>query len=55
MRWRIKGNGTINIFIETLEKNKASVTLRRSFGNDIEGACGQLRARFINDKIENNG
>ena len=46
---------TINKFIETLEKNKASVTLRRSFGNDIEGACGQLRARFINDKIENNG
>ena len=45
----------INKFIETLEKNKASVTLRRSFGNDIEGACGQLRARFINDKIENNG
>lgn len=53
----LKGSGkdTINKFIETLEKNKASVTLRRSFGNDIEGACGQLRARFINDKIENNG
>ena len=53
----LKGSNkdTINKFIETLEKNKASVTLRRSFGNDIEGACGQLRARFINDKIENNG
>lgn len=53
----LKGSSkdTINKFIETLEKNKASVTLRRSFGNDIEGACGQLRARFINDKIENNG
>ena len=53
----LKGSGkdTINKFIETLEKNKASVTLRRSFGNDIEGACGQLRARFINDKIKNNG
>ncbi len=50
----LKGSNqdTIKTFIDTLERNKASVTLRRSFGNDIEGACGQLRARFINDKIE---
>ena len=53
----LKGSNqdTIKTFIDTLERQKASVTLRRSFGNDIEGACGQLRARFINDKIENNG
>ena len=50
----LKGSNqdTIKTFIDTLERHNASVTLRRSFGNDIEGACGQLRARFINDKIE---
>ena len=50
----LKGSNqdTIKTFIDTLERHNTSVTLRRSFGNDIEGACGQLRARFINDKIE---
>ena len=37
----------IKEFMSILEKNGASVTLRRSFGNDIEGACGQLRANYI--------
>ncbi len=34
-------------FMERLEKLGLSVTLRRKMGNDIEGACGQLRRKFI--------
>lgn len=37
-------------FIAVLEKNGVSVTLRRSMGNDIEGACGQLRVKYLAEK-----
>ncbi|MDY6367862.1 MAG: 23S rRNA (adenine(2503)-C(2))-methyltransferase RlmN [Clostridia bacterium] len=38
-------------FVGLLTKNGLSATLRRSMGADIEGACGQLRRRYIeNDK-----
>ena len=37
----------IKEFISVLEKNGASVTLRRSFGNDIEGACGYAVAGVV--------
>lgn len=37
-------------FLEILEKNGISATLRRSMGNDIGGACGQLRARYLESK-----
>ncbi|MDR3185554.1 MAG: 23S rRNA (adenine(2503)-C(2))-methyltransferase RlmN [Christensenellaceae bacterium] len=30
-------------FLDTLKKASLSVTIRRSLGDDIEGACGQLR------------
>ena len=39
-------------FMNELTKRNVSVTLRRSMGNDIEGACGQLRRKFIGDKGE---
>ena len=33
---------TIKIYIETLERNNITVTVRRSRGKDIDAACGQL-------------
>ena len=30
-----------------LEKCGINVTIRREMGSDIDGACGQLRRRFI--------
>lgn len=39
-------------FLGVLEKCGISATLRRSMGNDIGGACGQLRASYLKD--ENN-
>ncbi len=39
---------TIDNFAKILKSYKINVTTRRSLGNDIDGACGQLRRRFIN-------
>ncbi len=36
-------------FFDTLKQSKINVTLRRSLGNDIDGACGQLRRRVIKE------
>lgn len=38
---------TIKDFIDNLNKLGISATLRRSQGNDIAGACGMLRAKYI--------
>ncbi|MFD0963512.1 23S rRNA (adenine(2503)-C(2))-methyltransferase RlmN [Pseudofulvibacter geojedonensis] len=35
-------NEALNRYIETLEKHKIAVTVRRSRGKDIDAACGQL-------------
>ncbi len=40
---------TIKEFMDTLDKYNISNTLRRSMGNDIEGACGQLRNKYIQE------
>lgn len=32
-----------------LEGNGISATVRRTMGSDIDGACGQLRRRYVND------
>ncbi|MCI5621890.1 MAG: 23S rRNA (adenine(2503)-C(2))-methyltransferase RlmN [Lachnospiraceae bacterium] len=34
-------------FKNKLEKNRINVTIRREMGRDIDGACGQLRKRFL--------
>lgn len=34
-------------FLHKLEKLGVSATIRKSLGNDIEGACGQLRRRYL--------
>lgn len=36
-------------FLKKLENLGISATIRRSLGNDIEGACGQLRRRYLEE------
>ncbi|MEG2274614.1 MAG: 23S rRNA (adenine(2503)-C(2))-methyltransferase RlmN, partial [Clostridia bacterium] len=38
---------SINNFLNVLEQNKVSCSLRRTMGGDIDGACGQLRQSYI--------
>ena len=42
---------TVRRFMDTLEKLHISVTRRREMGDDIEGACGQLRRKTISEGI----
>ncbi|MCQ2603269.1 MAG: radical SAM protein, partial [Clostridia bacterium] len=37
------------LFLDKLTALNVSATIRRSLGNDIEGACGQLRRRYISE------
>ena len=37
-------------FKNKLEKNGINVTIRREMGRDIDGACGQLRKRYMGEK-----
>lgn len=37
-------------FKNKLEKQGINVTIRRELGQDIDGACGQLRKRYLGDK-----
>jgi 23S rRNA (adenine2503-C2)-methyltransferase len=37
-------------FLKRLEALGVSATIRRSLGNDIEGACGQLRRRYLEEQ-----
>ena len=37
-------------FKNKLEKSGINVTIRREMGSDIDGACGQLRRRFVEKK-----
>ncbi|MCM1251647.1 MAG: 23S rRNA (adenine(2503)-C(2))-methyltransferase RlmN [Clostridium sp.] len=37
----------IDVFKNKLEKNGINVTIRREMGRDIDGACGQLRRKYI--------
>lgn len=40
----------VEAFLQVLQKNKISATIRREMGKDIDAACGQLRANFINEQ-----
>ena len=40
---------TAQKFLKTLTKHGISATLRRSMGSDIGGACGQLRASYLEE------
>lgn len=39
-------------FVDNLEKLKVSATVRRTMGEDIEGACGQLRNKILKETKE---
>jgi len=43
-----------NTFLNTLLRLQVSATLRRSLGDDVEGACGQLRNRVLKTKENSN-
>lgn len=39
----------VQVFKNKLEKNRINVTIRREMGRDIDGACGQLRKRHLDE------
>ena len=39
-------------FLQVLQENHISATRRREMGDDIEGACGQLRRKVISETGE---
>lgn len=41
----------IMAFKNKLEKNHINVTVRREMGRDIDGACGQLRRKYVKQEI----
>ena len=50
----LKGTSENNLkkFIKYLDKLGISATRRRTMGQDIEGACGQLRRRYLEGSYE---
>lgn len=42
----------VKAFIKRLEDHNVSCSLRRTMGSDIDGACGQLRRKFIAQEVE---
>ena len=40
----------VNAFKNKLEKNGINVTIRREMGRDIDGACGQLRKKYMDSE-----
>ena len=44
------GKKVIEKFQNKLEKYQINVTIRREMGRDIDGACGQLRKSYIDNK-----
>ena len=47
--YRQSDTKSIKKFKDILEKNRIQVTVRREMGRDIDGACGQLRKRYMDD------
>ena len=47
---RATGDKEAYRFLGLLEKGGLSATLRRQIGSDIGGACGQLRASWLEGK-----
>lgn len=44
------GRQAVDAFKRNLEKGGINVTVRREMGRDIDGACGQLRRRYISSR-----
>ena len=45
-------HAAIAAFQKRLEKGGINVTIRREMGRDIDGACGQLRRRHMEEQSE---
>lgn len=45
-------HAAIAAFQKRLEKGGVNVTIRREMGRDIDGACGQLRRRHMEEQSE---
>ncbi|MGI6701512.1 MAG: 23S rRNA (adenine(2503)-C(2))-methyltransferase RlmN [Christensenellales bacterium] len=43
---KLRGSKRVKEFMQELKRRNVSVTLRRSMGGDIQGACGQLRSKY---------
>ena len=52
-QFRRSGKKMVLDFQNKLEKCGINVTIRREMGGDIDGACGQLRKRFIDNQEKN--
>ena len=53
--YRSSGQKVIKEFQNKLEKSGINVTIRREMGRDIDGACGQLRRRHLQDPTDAQG
>ncbi|MDR3215948.1 MAG: 23S rRNA (adenine(2503)-C(2))-methyltransferase RlmN [Clostridiaceae bacterium] len=40
---------SVRVFFDELKRRGASVTLRRTLGGDVDGACGQLRRSYLDE------
>lgn len=49
---RATANDNAQAFCDKLEARGVSATIRRSLGSDVEGACGQLRRRYLSEVNE---
>jgi len=45
-KFKSSNQKSTSIFCKILEKNKINFTVRKSLGEDIQGACGQLAGRI---------
>jgi len=48
--WQAPGRQDCQRFLSVLKENGASATIRRTLADDIEGACGQLRRRVLQEE-----
>ena len=48
--YRQSEKSAVLAFKNKLEKNHINVTIRREMGRDIDGACGQLRRKYLSDE-----
>ena len=44
---RVVREDTVRLFLDTLTRERISATRRREMGDDIDGACGQLRRKTL--------
>lgn len=48
-KFTASGKKTVADFQERLQKGGINVTVRREMGRDIDGACGQLRGKYVKE------